>query len=57
VQFELISQLGQAVITEQSGYGQTFAQFSTGGLSSGLYYWQLKDSERVIKTGKVVIIQ
>jgi len=57
VQFELISQLGQAVITEQLGYGQTFAQFSTGGLSSGLYYWQLKDSERVIKTGKVVIIQ
>ena len=57
VVFELRNQLGQVVLSNQLGGEQFIAQFSTQSLSSGLYYWQLKDSQRVIKAGKVVIIQ
>jgi hypothetical protein len=57
VEFVLTDQLGQTVFMKPLGSGQTFAQFSVENLSSGIYYWKLKDSERTIKTGKVAIIQ
>jgi len=52
-----MDEFGEPVMLEQLGAGQTFAQFSTGSLSSGLYIWQLKDSEHTIQSGKVVIIK
>jgi hypothetical protein len=57
VEFDLMDPLGEPAMQQILGSSQTFAQFSTGGLSSGLYYWVIKDSERIIKTGKVAIMQ
>jgi len=56
VEFDLIDQLGETVMKELLG-SQTYTQFGTGSLSNSLYYWVLKDSERMIKTGKVVIMK
>lgn len=57
VTFELIDPLGEVVMQQELASGETFAQFTTGNLNSGLYYWRLEDSERIIKTGKIVIIK
>ena len=57
VEFDLIDELGNKVIQQSLSNGQNFAQFNTGMLSNGLYYWVLKDSNRIIKTGKVAIIK
>jgi hypothetical protein len=57
VEFVLYNQLGQPVIRQRLGNGQTFAQFSTGNLSNGLYHWILNDSNRTIKTGTVAIMK
>ena len=57
VEFDLIDNIGQAVIKQILGNSQNFAQFSTATLSNGLYYWQLKDSEHTIKTGKVAVVK
>ncbi len=57
VYFEIMDQLGEIVMQRKLGNGQNFAQFSTGNLSSALYYWRLRDSERVVQTGKVVIME
>jgi hypothetical protein len=57
VQFELIGQLGQTVMLENLSEGQTFAQYSTANLANGVYYWRLRDSERTIKSGKLVIMK
>ena len=55
VEFVLLDELGEPVIQKNLGTGQTFAQYSTGSLSSALYIWQLKDSEHIIQSGKVAI--
>ena len=57
VEFDLIDQLGNKVMQQSLGNGQNFAQFGTATLSNGLYYWMLKDSDRIIKTGKVAIMK
>ena len=57
VYFELLDELGQVVLSDRLGETQSMAQYSTGNLSNGLYYWRLKDSTRTIKTGKVVIMR
>ena len=57
VYFELLDELGQVVLSDRLGETQNMAQYSTGNLSSGLYYWRLKDSARTIKAGKVVIMK
>ena len=57
VEFELIDQLGQSVIKQGLGNGQSFAQFATGRLSNGLYHWKLTDSNRTIKAGTVAIMK
>ena len=49
--------LGETVMQAQLGGAQNFAQFGTGSLSNGLYYWVLRNSERTIKTGKVAIMK
>ena len=57
IEFDLIDQLGVPVLQQTLGNTQNSAQFNTGNLSNGLYYWVLKDPERTIKTGKVAIIK
>jgi len=57
VEFDLMDALGETVMQAQLGGTQNFAQFSTGSLSNGLYYWVLKTGERTIKTGKVAIMK
>jgi hypothetical protein len=57
VEFELLDQLGEPVMQQFLGNDETFAQFSTEGISNGLYYWVLSNSERIIKTGKVAIMK
>lgn len=55
--FGLLDELGRPLLNSNLSSTQTSAQYSTENLSSGLYYWRLKDSARTIKTGKVVIIK
>jgi hypothetical protein len=57
VEFDLIDQLGQTVLHQPLSNGQTFAQFNVDYLSSGIYYWRLKDGQRTIKADKVAIIR
>ena len=57
MQFELTDQLGQTVMKESLNPNQTVAQYSTGKISNGLYYWKLINSGSVISTGKLVIIK
>jgi hypothetical protein len=57
VDFEIFDALGEEVLKDTPGIGQTSRQYSTNNISNGVYYWILKDSERIIKTGKVVIIK
>jgi PKD repeat protein len=57
MQFELADQLGQTVMKESLSPNQTIAQFSTGKISSGLYYWKLINSGSVMGTGKLVILK
>ncbi len=57
IEFDLIDQLGEPVIQQALGSTQTFAQFPTSNLSNSLYYWMLKDNDRIIKTGKVAIMK
>jgi hypothetical protein len=57
VYFELLDELGQVILSDRLGETQSLAQYSTGNLSNGLYYWRLKDSTRTIKAGKVVIMK
>jgi hypothetical protein len=57
VAFDLTDALGQTVLHQELGSNQTFAQFNVDYLSSGIYYWRLKDSQRTIKADKVAIIR
>jgi hypothetical protein len=57
VEFQLIEQLGEVVISQTLVNGQNFAQYSTGNLTSGIYYWRLKDVERTIRTDKIAIMK
>jgi Secretion system C-terminal sorting domain len=55
--FEIFDELGETVISSKLADGQTFAQYSVSSLSEAIYYWRLKDGERIIKTGKVAIMK
>ena len=57
VYFVLSDELGQTVLTEKLSEAQNFAQYQIGNLSNGLYYWKLKDSSRIIKADKIVIMK
>ena len=37
--------------------GENFAQYSISNLANGIYHWRLKDSDRVIKSGKLAIMK
>jgi len=57
LEFELTDELGEPVLQQMLSNSQNFAQFGTGSISNGLYYWTLEDGARVIKTGKVAIMK
>jgi hypothetical protein len=57
VQFEITDQLGEIVKEEKIAEGINFEKYPTGNISNGVYYWKLKDSNRLIKAGKIVIIK
>jgi hypothetical protein len=56
VEFELRDELGEPVLKQTLNAGQTSARFNVSNLDGGLYFWILKDSSRIIKSGKVAII-
>lgn len=57
VDFEIFDQLGEPVLKTSLNGGGNFVQYSTGNLSNGVYYWRLRETERTIKVGKLVIMK
>ena len=57
VNFELFDALGAKIMETTLSNGDTYAQYSTANISNGIYYWRLRDAERIIKTGKLVILK
>ena len=53
--FEMISSLGALVKDEVLPQQVNTTIFDVSNLSTGIYYWRLRDNERVISTGKVSI--
>ena len=37
--------------------GINFTQYAISNIGSGVYEWRLRDNERVIKVGKIVILK
>ena len=57
VSFDLFDALGATVMHANLADGENFAQYSISNLANGIYHWRLKDSDRVIKSGKLAIMK
>ena len=57
VDFELIDQLGQLIMQQEVAKGINFERYDIGSINSGVYHWRLRDSQRIIKSDKLVIIK
>jgi hypothetical protein len=57
IHFEVFDALGERLIASELNGGEVFVQYSTASLTNGVYYWRLRNTERTIKSGKLVIMK